>query len=522
MSADQNRPGPGTGSRPGSSARGGPSGRGGSGGPSGPGWSGDDRMNELETTMWRSERHPQQSSTICSLIILDCVPEWDRLVAAHEWATELVPRSRQRVVEPLVPTGPPVWRTDPHFALSYHLRRMHQGPDGSMDALMTLVQTLALTPFDRTRPLWEGTLIEGLDGGRAAYLLKLHHSLTDGLGAIQLMSLVQSRTREHTPDKPTRLDASGAAGSGVAGSVAGSGSASRTPEPEYAGEPADDDALSITVDGARHTLSQLPSVAAAAADAGISFARNPSGAAGEVLRFAASLRRVLSPPPAPPSPLLRPRDGRVWVMRTLECPLAQLRAAAKRAGGSVNDAYLAALLGGLRRYHERHGVDIDELPITVPVSLRRSDDPMGGNKFAGAMLSAPIGIVDPAERVAALRGAILAQLAEPALDSFSVLTPLVNRLPSGVGAAVMGLGAVTDLSASNMPGLPYDVFMAGARVERVFPFGPLPGVAVMAAMVSHVGTCCIGLNIDGTGIKDVDVLMESMQEGLDEVLAIGR
>jgi diacylglycerol O-acyltransferase len=147
---------------------------------------------------------------------------------------------------------------------------------------------------------------------------------------------------------------------------------------------------------------------------------------------------------------------------------------------------------------------------------------MGGNKFAGAMLSAPIGIVDPAERVAALRGAILAQLAEPALDSFSVLTPVVNRLPSAVGAAVMGLGAVTDLSASNMPGLTYDVYMAGARVERVFPFGPLPGVAMMAAMVSHVGTCCIGLTIDGTGVKDVDVLMESMQEGLEEVLAIAR
>ena len=130
-------------------------------------WAQDDRMNELETTMWRSERHPQHSSTICSLLILDCVPDWDRLVAAHEWATSLVPRSRQRVVEPLVPTGPPVWRTDAHFALSYHLRRMHQGPDGSMDGLMALVQTLAMAPFDRTRPLWEGTLIEGLDGGRA-------------------------------------------------------------------------------------------------------------------------------------------------------------------------------------------------------------------------------------------------------------------------------------------------------------------------------------------------------------------
>jgi WS/DGAT/MGAT family acyltransferase len=459
-------------------------------------WSQDDRMNELETTMWRSERHPQKSSTICSLIMLDTVPEWERLVAAHEWATSLVPRSRQRVVEPLVPTGPPVWRTDPHFALSYHLRRMHVGPDGSMSDLLALVQTLAMAPFDRTRPLWEGTLIEGLEGGRAAYLLKLHHSLTDGLGAIQLMSLVQSRTREHTPDKPTTL---------------GSGAHE---------VPASDDALSVTVEGARHTAGQLPGLVIAAADAGISLARNPGSAVSETLRFAASLRRVLSPPPAPPSPLLRNRDGRVWLMRTLECPLADLRAAAKRAGGSVNDAYIAVLLGGLRRYHEHHGLEIDELPITVPVSLRRSDDPMGGNKFAGAMLAAPVGIVDPAERVAALRGVILASLAEPALDSFSVITPVVNRLPSAVGAAVMGLGAATDLSASNMPGLPYEVFMAGARVERVYPFGPLPGVAIMAAMVSHVGTCCIGLTIDGTAVADVDVLMRCMQDGLDEVLGI--
>jgi len=365
-----------------------------------------------------------------------------------------------------------------------------------MSDLLALVQTLAMAPFDRTRPLWEGTLIEGLEGGRAAYLLKLHHSLTDGLGAIQLMSLVQSRTREHTPDKPTTL---------------GSGAHE---------VPASDDALSVTVEGARHTAGQLPGLVIAAADAGISLARNPGSAVSETLRFAASLRRVLSPPPAPPSPLLRNRDGRVWLMRTLECPLADLRAAAKRAGGSVNDAYIAVLLGGLRRYHEHHGLEIDELPITVPVSLRRSDDPMGGNKFAGAMLAAPVGIVDPAERVAALRGVILASLAEPALDSFSVITPVVNRLPSAVGAAVMGLGAATDLSASNMPGLPYEVFMAGARVDRVYPFGPLPGVAIMAAMVSHVGTCCIGLTIDGTAVADVDVLMRCMREGLDEVLGI--
>jgi WS/DGAT/MGAT family acyltransferase len=458
-------------------------------------WSQSDRMNELETTMWRAERHPERSSTICSLITLDEAPDWDRLVAAHDWATRMVPRARHRVVEPLLPTGPPVWRRDPHFAMGYHLRRLHLGPRNTFGDLLSLAQTLAITPFDRTRPLWEATLIEGLEGGGAAYLLKLHHSLTDGLGAIQLLSLVQSRTREHTVDKPVA--------------------------PEDDAEP-DDDQIRATVQGAVRTLSQMPAVLGAGVDTGRHWLAHPGTASAEALRFGASLRRVLSPPPAPPSPLFQPRDGRVWVFQTLECPLADLRRSAKAAGGSVNDAYLAVLLGGLRRYHEQHGLELDEIPVTVPVSMRRDDDPMGGNKFAGAMFAAPIGIADPAERIAAMRGIILSQLTEPALDALSVVTPIVNRLPSAVGAAIVRMAANTDLSASNVPGLAEPVYMAGARVERVFPFGPLPGVAIMAAMVTHVGTCCIGLNIDGSVVHDVSTLMRCMGDGLEEVLTVGR
>lgn len=460
-----------------------------------PRWADSDRMNDLETALWRSERHPSQSSTVCTLLVLDQAPDWDRLVAAHEWATSLVPRSRQRVVEPLVPTGPPVWRLDRHFDLGYHLRRLHLGPRDSLADLLALCESLAMTPFDHTRPLWEGTLIEGLDGERAAYLLKLHHSLTDGLGAVQLMSLVQSRTRAHTPDKPSGPPAGGIAS---------------------------DDRLGVTLDGASATLSALPEVVATGLDATVSAVRSPGSAASSALRFAASLRRVLSGPPSGSSPLLRPRDGTKWVFRTLECPLDTLRAAGKVAGGSVNDAYVAALLGGLRRYHERHGMPLDELPVTVPVSLRRDDDPLGGNRFAGAMFAAPMGIEDPADRIAALRGVILAQLTEPALDSLSVVTPIVNRLPSGIGAALSRTVVSTDLSASNLPGLSEPVYMAGALVQRVYPFGPLPGVAIMAAMVSHVGTCCIGLNIDGTAVGDVEALLEDLHAGLAEVLAIAQ
>ena len=145
-------------------------------------WGADERMSETETLMWRSERHPRLSSTICSLMILDQAPDWDRFLAAHDWATQLVPRCRKRVLDPVLPVGPPAWVTDEAFRLEHHVRRTHLPGAGTMAQLLELAQTQALTPFDRSRPLWEGTLVEGLDGGRAAYLLKLHHSLTDGLG----------------------------------------------------------------------------------------------------------------------------------------------------------------------------------------------------------------------------------------------------------------------------------------------------------------------------------------------------
>ena len=451
-------------------------------------------MNEIETLMWRSESHPRLSSTICSLMLLDTSPEWDRFLAAHEWATQLVPRCRQRVMDPLLPVGPPAWVPDESFQLDYHVRRTHLPGDGTMAQLLEFAQTQALAPFDRNRPLWEGTLVEGLDGGRAAYLLKLHHSLTDGLGGIQLMSLVQSRTREHTKDKPRAAPR----------------------ESTYPTDPWD---FTTTVIG--ESARRLPGVAARALTGSARMLTGRSSALGEAVRYGSSLRRTLAPPPATPSPLLTDRRGSTWRFQVMECELADLKATAKLARGSINDAYIAALLGGLRRYHERHGVDLEHLSMVMPVSMRKSDDPMGGNKFAGAYFAAPIGVSDPVERIAVLRGIVLTLRVEPALDTLSLVAPLLNRVPARVGQIAFDLvGSAAELSASNMPGVPYPVYMAGARVERVFPFGPLPGVAVMAGLISHDGTCCIGLNIDGDAITDLDVFMQCMNEGLLEVTSV--
>jgi diacylglycerol O-acyltransferase len=87
-------------------------------------WGSNRRMTEFEALMWRSERHPQQSSTILSVMLLDTTPDWDRLVAAHQWAAQLIPRTRERVVDPVLPVGPPAWTLDEHFRLDYHLRRV--------------------------------------------------------------------------------------------------------------------------------------------------------------------------------------------------------------------------------------------------------------------------------------------------------------------------------------------------------------------------------------------------------------
>lgn len=456
-------------------------------------WGAESRMNELETFMWRSERHPVRSSTICSLAMLEEEPDWERLYAAHQWATELIPRMSERVLEPTVPVGPAAWVADPAFDLDYHLRRAQLRAPGTTAQLLEFVQGEAMRPFDRTRPLWEGTLIEGLEHGKAAYLLKLHHSLTDGLGGIQLMALVQSRTPKHTPKKP--VDHS-----------------HRTPP-----EP---DPNRLAVDEATEQARAVPQVARKLLATGLQGLSSPGTSVSSTLRFTGSLRRMLSPPPTGGSPLWRERTGRVWRFGALECEFARLRAAAKATSASVNDAYVAALLGGIRRYHEDHDVELDKLPMAMPLSVRKSDDPMGGNKFAGAMFAAPVSIEDPAERIATIRGIVLSVRVEPALDTLSLITPVVNRLPSGVGATAAQISSAADLSASNVPGLPYATYMAGAKVEKVIPFGPLPGVAVMAAMVTHNGTCCIGLNMDGSVIGDPEHLIACMHAGFDEVLAL--
>src|SRR5262245_60828124 len=158
------------------------------------------RMTPSEAIMWAVEKDPALRSDFGNLTILDRAPDPERLRAKVERALAEIPRLTERVVSPPLRIAPPEWRADPTIDLDYHLRRVALPEPGSMRDLLDVAATLTSTPLDRSRPLWEFTLIEGLVDGRAALLQRVHHTVTDGVGGLKLSLSLVDFEREPTPD----------------------------------------------------------------------------------------------------------------------------------------------------------------------------------------------------------------------------------------------------------------------------------------------------------------------------------
>jgi hypothetical protein len=175
----------------------------------------------------------------------------------------------------------------------------------------------------------------------------------------------------------------------------------------------------------------------------------------------------------------------------------------------------------MRRYHEHHGVELDELTLALPISLRKSDDPLGSNRFAGARIAAPIGVLDPRERIRQIGERARLARDEPALNFMDVLSPALSRLPAAVVATMtQQVTRSIDLQASNIRGLDRLAYLSGARVERMYAFGAAPGPAVMATLMSYHGTCCIGINVNAAAVPDHQQFVRCMEEGLAEITAL--
>ncbi len=461
----------------------------------------DDRfehaMGDADALMWNIERDPHLRSPIVVLLVLDKAPPWKRVLERLERGTRLIPRMRQCVVEPAVRLGPPAWSADPNFDLKYHVRRVHIRKAKSLEAALEIAAHAAMGDFDRARPLWEYTLVEGLPKGRAAFILKVHHSMTDGVGGMRLLMMLFDLARKPAPDGPEPeplalpvFSPLGLVGSGVA----------------WQAQRASDMAQRMS-DTFRSIVQRMRD--------------DPAGTINDAAKTAGSVARFLAPATEPCSPLINGRslDRRVAVFRV---PLDDLKRAAAAAGGTLNDAFVAGVIGGLQRYHRRHDTQIPELRMIMPINLRGEGAGLGGNHFTPARLVVPMGIDDPAERVRAVGELCRALRDEPAVAMSESVAGVLNRLPRRAATLLFGsMLKGADFVTSNVPGSPFPLFLSGSKVEALYAFAPLSGTAANITLLSHCDTCCIGINTDPQAIPDTKRFKKSIRQGIREILVLG-
>ena len=156
-------------------------------------------MSDSDALMWHIEKDPLLRSTITVVWWLDAAPDRDRLEDKIERATRQIPRLRQRVVSNPYSIAPPRWEVDPHFDRKFHVRWLDAPAGGGVRSVLDCAEPIAMQGVDRARPLWELYVVGGLAGGRAALVLKLHHSLSDGVGLVRMTAALVEHSREPEP-----------------------------------------------------------------------------------------------------------------------------------------------------------------------------------------------------------------------------------------------------------------------------------------------------------------------------------
>jgi diacylglycerol O-acyltransferase len=201
----------------------------------------------------------------------------------------------------------------------------------------------------------------------------------------------------------------------------------------------------------------------------------------------------------------------------MDVPLTTLHDAAVAAGGRVNDAFLAVMIDAMRKYHDKQGASLDHVRITVPVSIRTDGDGIGGNRITLTRMKLPADISAPAVRIRAVRDIVAAWRKEPALAYTQEMAFGLNLLPR---AYLGGVFKRVEMLASNVPGVPRQVWLAGARVVGYYAFGPTIGAAVNATLMSYAGVCNVGVNIDTGAIEDPQLFLECLNDAFRDVLAL--
>lgn len=484
-------------------------------------------MSESDSVLWHIERDPLLRSTIVSVWMLDAAPDRERMDAVVDRIVHKVPRLHQRVVDDSPGLAAPRWEDDPMVDVDDHYSWVRlPGRRVGRPQVLDHARRMASRAFDKDRPLWELVVVDGLSGGRAAFIMKVHHAIADGLGMVQLL--------QHMVD----LEAD---------PPADTGPADQAPSDDERGTAERNSADTDEHEGARALFPSLPEVVAplwsipgaravshrlaTEADTGLRLGKASLRTAGELLAHprrtieqltntTASIARVVKPATTPRSPLMTERSMNVD-LDALTVPFAPMRAAARRVDGTINDLFVAATLDALDRYHRDAGVECREVRMNMPVSIRGGDRAARfDNQFVPTRMLLPLGGGDTVERLQRVKELLREVRAEPALPHVNDISGVIARL--GPSAAVSVLGAMlkgVDVTTSNVPGPPFPVWMAGAKVDEFFAFGPLAGAAINITLFTYDGTGHLGITTDRAAVEH-ERLLDCLQSALDDLLAL--
>lgn len=432
-------------------------------------------------------------------VVIFEVPEngfdYERLVGLIRDRISLVPRYRQRVRWVPGHIANPVWADDEQFDVTYHVRRSALPRPGTDDQLNELVARIMSRPLDRTRPLWEMYLVEGLEDNRFAVLTKTHHAMVDGATAVDIGQVILDPSPE-----PREL-------------------------PEDTWRPLREPSSAELVAGAVNEIARSPKAVLDTVRGGLIDVQATVGQVGRGAVGLASAVRTMARP-ASSSPL-NASIGGARRYATTETDLEKLKTIKRAHGGTINDIVLTILAGALRSWMMTRGEPVtprSSIRAMVPVSVRTPGD-ASGNQIAAFLCDLPVGEPDPVIRLQRIRfemdmlketGQMLGATALVGVASFT--PPTVHSLGARV---VSGLSRrVYNVVITNVPGPQFPLYAGGALMLAAYPVVPLArGQAVSIGLTSYDGGVFFGLNADREAMPDVEVLAQCIDDAVDEMLA---
>ena len=442
-----------------------------------------DTMSGSDALLWTISSDPVMRPTIVALVVLDGKPDWAEVRARVAALTEAVPRLRSRAVTRAPGRGRPQFVLDETFALDMHLRHMRLPEHGVLRDVIDMAQTMAASGFDAALPLWEAVLVEESDVDRAVLVMKVHHALIDGVGGLAVLAQLFDAVRPVSD-------------AGVGARPASEGSELR-PHSAFDRVPVLPGALRLVGDA-------------------LDTATHPVRSLGQLVAVGSSIGRLMAPARRPMSPIMTGRSFRRHV-EIIDLDLTTLKRGAKAWGGTVNDVFVASVVRGLTLYHDQHGVTVSGFRALMPVNVRDTADREGGNHFVPARFVIPVHR-DIADCVAEVRRNAEQWKHAPGLSMSDVLATGLSALPAAVARGLwssMLMG--DDFCITNIPGPPFQAFLAGVAVEGIYAVSPPSGAALSVSLVSTAEHACVTITTDVAAVPDGPKLAGCLEDGFSEV-----